>query len=172
MRRTSGCGNQRDHAVGWRQRRQRVDFRQLGDSFAAFVRHRSWRPDECWFANLTLGPRKKYNAVAAGHERTPRLLCWRAVLATPGTRIAQRSGRCGSWKAPTWSVVGHVPLVKGLSKIAMAVALSLALCTATAQALLWLRAWYPSALLGVLGGLSLLALVGRLAWPRARWYLS
>ena len=56
------------------------------------------------------------------------------------------------------AVVGHVPLVTGMTKVAVAVAVSLTLCTLTAQVLLWLRVWNPSALLGGLGGLSLAAL--------------
>ena len=43
----------------------------------------------------------------------------------------------------------------------MAVAVSLTLCTLSAQAVLWLRVWNPSALLAALGGLSLLALAVR-----------
>ncbi len=61
--------------------------------------------------------------------------------------------------------VGHVPLVQGVSRIAMAVALSLTLCTASAQAVLWLHLWYPSAVLGALGILSLLALAVRFVQP-------
>jgi hypothetical protein len=56
------------------------------------------------------------------------------------------------------AVVGEAPLVTGTAKVAMAVALSLTLCTLSAQGLLWLRLWNPSALLAVLGGLSLAAL--------------
>jgi hypothetical protein len=56
------------------------------------------------------------------------------------------------------AVVGEAPLIAGTAKVAMAVALSLTLCTLSAQGLLWLRVWNPSALLAVLGGLSLLAL--------------
>jgi hypothetical protein len=66
----------------------------------------------------------------------------------------------------TSAVVARVPLVEGTAKVAMAVALSLAACTAASQALVWLQLWYPSVLLGVLGGLSLLALAVRAAWPR------
>ena len=56
------------------------------------------------------------------------------------------------------AVVVEVPLIAGTAKVAMAVALSLTLCTLSAQGLLWLRVWNPSALLAVLGGLSLVAL--------------
>ncbi|MEA2843944.1 MAG: hypothetical protein QOJ69_1615, partial [Actinomycetota bacterium] len=63
------------------------------------------------------------------------------------------------------SAAGRVPLVQGISKVAMAVAVSLTLCTLSAQALLWLRVWNPSALLGALGGLSLLTLATRFLRP-------
>jgi len=56
------------------------------------------------------------------------------------------------------AILGEAPLVAGTAKVAMAVALSLTLCTLSAQGLLWLRLWNPSALLAVLGGLSLSAL--------------
>jgi hypothetical protein len=63
------------------------------------------------------------------------------------------------------AVVGHVPLVTGMAKVAVAVAVSLTLTTLTAQVLLWLHIWNPSALLAVLGGLSLLALVAPFVRP-------
>jgi hypothetical protein len=66
---------------------------------------------------------------------------------------------------PGWAVFGHLRLVEGLSRIALAVAMSLTLCTALAQCLLWLRRWDPSMLLTVLGAASLAILLAQLAWP-------
>jgi len=59
---------------------------------------------------------------------------------------------------PRKLTAGEAPLVAGTAKVAMAVAVSLTLCTLSAQGLLWLRLWNLSALLAVLGGLSLLGL--------------
>jgi len=67
---------------------------------------------------------------------------------------------------PPGTIVGRVPLVRGIPKLALAVAVSLTLTTGSAQALLWLHLWHPSMLLGVLGALSVLALDVRIAWPR------
>jgi len=65
------------------------------------------------------------------------------------------------------TILGRVPLVQGLPKFALAVAISLTLATGAAQALLWLHLWHPSTLLGVLGSMSLLALEVRIVRPRA-----
>lgn len=73
---------------------------------------------------------------------------------------------------PTAAVIGQVPLVRGIPKLGLAVALSLTVGTGAAQALLWLHLWRPSILLVVLGALSLLALDVRIAWPRAPAFLS
>lgn len=67
---------------------------------------------------------------------------------------------------PPWRVVDLVPLVDGVAKVALAVALSLTICVASTQALLWTRVWNPTATMGALGGLSLLALAARLATAR------
>jgi len=64
-------------------------------------------------------------------------------------------------------VVERAPLVEGLPRIAMAVALSLTICTIASQTVLWLHLWRPSFVLGALGVLSLLALVVRFARPPA-----
>lgn len=66
--------------------------------------------------------------------------------------------------AADWTVLGYRPLVDGVAKVALAVALSLTVCVASTQALLWMRLWNPTATMAVLGGLSLLALTVRLAW--------
>jgi len=87
---------------------------------------------------------------------------WAALGLVPPLRLVALSSK----------VSGRVPLVEGMAKVAMAVALSLALCTSTALALVWLQLWQPSALLGVLGGLSLLALAARATWPSAFSTLS
>jgi len=60
--------------------------------------------------------------------------------------------------------VGTRPLVDGVAKVALAAALSLTLCVAVTQVLLWMRLWNPTATMGVLGGASLAALVARMAW--------
>jgi uncharacterized membrane protein len=69
---------------------------------------------------------------------------------------------------PGWAAVGHLHLLEGASRIALAVALSLAMCTALAQALLWLRRWDTAAMLNGLGTIALAVLLAQLAWARAR----
>jgi hypothetical protein len=66
---------------------------------------------------------------------------------------------------PGWALLGHVPVVDGTARVALAVALSLTLCTAVTQALLWLRVWEPIGVLVALGGVSLAVLLARLPWP-------
>lgn len=63
---------------------------------------------------------------------------------------------------PGWAVLGHMDALELLSRSALAVAVSLALCTAVAQALLWLRVWHPAAMLAGLALASLAVLASRL----------
>jgi hypothetical protein len=62
---------------------------------------------------------------------------------------------------PGWATVGHTSSVGGTSKVALAVALSLTVCTATAAAMAWLGSWHPVALFYGLGGVSLAVLAGQ-----------
>jgi hypothetical protein len=66
--------------------------------------------------------------------------------------------------APGWAVLGQSALVHGTSRYAVAVALSLTICTAGALALAWLRTWDPVTLFDGLGGATLLAV----SWRSAR----
>ncbi len=66
-----------------------------------------------------------------------------------------------------WSARGAESLVRGVPKLALAVAMSLSLSAGATQSLLWLHVWHPVVLLWLLGGISLLALAWRLARPRA-----
>ena len=63
---------------------------------------------------------------------------------------------------PGWAILDWLPLGYGVSRLALAVALSLTLCTATAQILLWVGLWHPLTLLYVLGSLSLFGLLSHL----------
>jgi len=47
---------------------------------------------------------------------------------------------------PGWAVVGRSRVADGTSKLALAVATSLTVCTVTALAMAWLRSWHPFAL--------------------------
>lgn len=67
---------------------------------------------------------------------------------------------------PGWTVMAYVPLARGASGVAVAVALSLSLCALVNMAVLWFGAWDPRALVNLLGALCLLALSWRLAHPR------
>ncbi|MGH9263982.1 MAG: glycosyltransferase family 2 protein, partial [Acidimicrobiales bacterium] len=58
---------------------------------------------------------------------------------------------------PGWALLGHLPLAHGVARLALVVALSLTICTALAQALLWLRWWNPGAMLAVLAAASVTA---------------
>lgn len=64
---------------------------------------------------------------------------------------------------PGWALLGHLPLAHGVARLALVVALSLTICTALAQALLWLRWWNPGAMLAVLAAATLTVLMVRLA---------
>ncbi|MGH9279396.1 MAG: hypothetical protein ACRD12_14985 [Acidimicrobiales bacterium] len=67
---------------------------------------------------------------------------------------------------PGWALLTLAgPLVGGTAKMALAAALSLAVCTAVVQGLLWLRVWQPDAFVAVLGGFSLLVVGVRLLVP-------
>ncbi len=55
---------------------------------------------------------------------------------------------------PGWAVLGHSRVVDGVSKIALAVAASLTICTATALAMAWLRSWHPFILFYALAAAS------------------
>lgn len=69
---------------------------------------------------------------------------------------------------PGWALVGHLPLVAGAtSRIALAVAMSLATCAVIVQSLLWLGIWNPATMLGAFGSVSLGVLLGQLLWPRS-----
>jgi uncharacterized membrane protein len=68
---------------------------------------------------------------------------------------------------PGWAAFGHLDVLEGTSRIALAVAVSLALCTALAQALLWLRRWDTPAMLNGLGAVCLAVLVVQIGWARA-----
>lgn len=68
--------------------------------------------------------------------------------------------------APGWAAIGHLRLLEGTSSIALAVALSLTLCTAFAQVLLWLHLWRPGAMLVGLGSVCLVTLGTQLARSR------
>ncbi len=62
---------------------------------------------------------------------------------------------------PGWAALGHTRLATGTSRIALAVAASLAICTATAATMVWLRAWHPFALFYGLAGAALVPLMVR-----------
>lgn len=51
---------------------------------------------------------------------------------------------------PGWAVIGRLALEGGIRRIALAVPVSLATCTAAATTMLWLHAWRPIVLFGVL----------------------
>lgn len=61
--------------------------------------------------------------------------------------------------APGWAALGHSRMADGVSKIAMAVAVSLTVCTGAATVMVWLRAWRPSVLFYGLGATSLVGLL-------------
>ncbi len=63
---------------------------------------------------------------------------------------------------PGWAILDWLPLGYGVSRVALAVAASLTLCTACAQVLLWVGLWSPLSLLYVLGSLSLFGLLSHL----------
>lgn len=64
---------------------------------------------------------------------------------------------------PGWAILDWIRLAEGISRVALAVALSLAICSAAALMLLWLRRWEPFLLLYVTGAVSLIAVVWHLA---------
>lgn len=64
---------------------------------------------------------------------------------------------------PGWALLDHVHLAEGTSKVALAVALSLSICTAGALTLLLLRIWQPFVLLYANGTLSLIGVLAHLA---------
>lgn len=64
---------------------------------------------------------------------------------------------------PGWAFLDHVRLAEGTSRVALAVALSLTICTAASLVPLWLRLWDPIVSLDVLGALSLMAVISHLA---------
>jgi hypothetical protein len=63
---------------------------------------------------------------------------------------------------PGWAILDWLPLGYGVSRLALAVAMSLTICTATAQVLLWVGLWAPVAMLYTLGSLSLFGLLSHL----------
>ncbi len=63
---------------------------------------------------------------------------------------------------PGWALLGWVPIAVGASRVALAVLVSLTLCTATSQSVLWLHLWRPAVLLFALGLPSLIALCAHL----------
>ena len=63
---------------------------------------------------------------------------------------------------PGWAILDWLPLGYGVSRVALAVAFSLTLCTAFAQILLWTGLWQPLALLYTLGSLSLFGMLSHL----------
>ena len=67
---------------------------------------------------------------------------------------------------PGWAVLGHVPVAHGWSRVALAVALSLTLCTVGASAMAWLAQWQPNVLLDLVGGASVLAILASRARRR------
>lgn len=69
---------------------------------------------------------------------------------------------------PGWAAFGHFDVLEGTSRIALAVALSLTICTVVAQGLLWLRWWDPVAMLDGLGAVCLAVLLVQL---RGGWRL-
>jgi len=60
---------------------------------------------------------------------------------------------------PGWAVVGRSQIADGISKLALAVATSLTVCTATALAMAWLRTWHPFALFYALAVASVAAVL-------------
>ena len=64
---------------------------------------------------------------------------------------------------PGWAILDWVPIGHGMTRVALAVAVSLALCTGAAQAVLWLHVWQPLAVFYVLAPLSAAALLAHLA---------
>jgi O-antigen/teichoic acid export membrane protein len=64
---------------------------------------------------------------------------------------------------PGWTVLNHVRLAEGTSRLALSVALSLTLGSAMAVSSLWLHLWHPRALLDGMGATCILALVRHLA---------
>ena len=64
---------------------------------------------------------------------------------------------------PGWTVLNHVRLAEGTSRIALSVVLSLTLAVAATLSSLWLHLWHPRGLLDLAGAACLFALVGHLA---------
>jgi hypothetical protein len=64
---------------------------------------------------------------------------------------------------PGWTVLNHVRLAEGTSRIALSVALSLTLAAAATLSSLWLHLWHPRGLLDLMGAMCLFALVWHLA---------
>ena len=60
---------------------------------------------------------------------------------------------------PGWAVLGHVSVGPGWSRGALAVGLSLTVCSAGALTMVWLGQWRPHLLLDVLGAASIAALL-------------
>lgn len=60
---------------------------------------------------------------------------------------------------PGWAAFGHFSALEPTSRLALAVAVSLTLCTALAQGLLWLSWWDPMAMLYGLGAASVAVLL-------------
>lgn len=67
---------------------------------------------------------------------------------------------------PGWAVLAHVPVADGWSCVALAVAISLTVCTAGASAMAWTGQWHPTVLLDLVGGASVLAIVASRARRR------
>jgi uncharacterized membrane protein len=66
---------------------------------------------------------------------------------------------------PGWALLGHWQVVSELSRVAMAVAASLAASVIVALAMAWLRSWHPLFVFYILGVVTLLALGWRAARP-------
>ena len=64
---------------------------------------------------------------------------------------------------PGWTIVAYVDAVQGMSKIGLAIGLSLTIGIATATVALWVATWEPIFLFYVLGGASVVALAHHLA---------
>lgn len=64
---------------------------------------------------------------------------------------------------PGWAVLDQLDLAAPPPRAALAVALSFAICSAGALAMVWLGQWRPQILLDVLGALSLAAILVHLA---------
>lgn len=105
-----------------------------------------------------------------------------AAVITAGLFIAVGTGAGGALRlvlailfvtfVPGWALLDYVAVARGPSRVAVAALVSLAICTIGASVMFWLGLDEPVALLQMLGGASLVALISNLLFRGALFDLS